>query len=355
VSVRAFSRLGSAMTALLMIVLGSAAVAATNDEADSAILIARGQRVKASTTEATDGTTDPDCGPSRIFKTIWFSYEAARGEHLVLNVRPGSNVDAEVAVIKRSGAQMEMVTCEDDAWEGGAENVRFQTQAGYSYLFMVGNAGPDQPGGDVTIDLHRPIRIDPRLDASTWAKTPQGYAVVTGRVRCSRASRIALWATAAQRKSGTRIAGEAGKYVGCRSGSFRPWSIQIVPHTDGSFGRGGAAVSIRMQHDPDEVIVKRSIRTAVVSCTRIGTLHADLLRGTRGNDRLCGLYGDDELSGGGGNDVLIGHLGRDRLLGGAGRDTLLGGGGRDRLYGGPGSDLCRGGPGIDRTRSCERR
>jgi Ca2+-binding RTX toxin-like protein len=82
----------------------------------------------------------------------------------------------------------------------------------------------------------------------------------------------------------------------------------------------------------------------------VGTIFADLIRGSFGNDRLRGRAGDDELAGQQDDDTLRGGGGNDRLLGGAGNDRLLGWVGSDRLGGGTGADTLIGGGGADRLR-----
>ena len=88
----------------------------------------------------------------------------------------------------------------------------------------------------------------------------------------------------------------------------------------------------------------------------IGGHGDDVLRGGAGEDHLDGRDGDDVLDGGAGNDSLYGGLGNDRLLGGAGADwlhgrdgddVLDGGRGDDQLFGGRGDDVLRGGEGAD--------
>ena len=61
----------------------------------------------------------------------------------------------------------------------------------------------------------------------------------------------------------------------------------------------------------------------------IGSVHADMLFGTRGNNDMRGNAGNDWLFGRGGSDTLVGGDGDDVLLGGAGPDRLQGGEGRD--------------------------
>lgn len=84
-----------------------------------------------------------------------------------------------------------------------------------------------------------------------------------------------------------------------------------------------------------------------LSCTIVGTLGDDILKGTKRKDVICGFGGDDALSGGARNDVLIGGAGDDILYGEAGADLLKGMGGADILFGGSGRDTLRGGRGND--------
>lgn len=77
-------------------------------------------------------------------------------------------------------------------------------------------------------------------------------------------------------------------------------------------------------------------------CTRTGSPHADILKGTSGDDVLCGKGGADRLIGGGGSDVIRGQGGRDILLGRRGADLLQGGTGADEVRGEAGNDRLRG-------------
>ncbi|WP_306128511.1 peroxidase family protein [Roseovarius sp. MMSF_3350] len=74
---------------------------------------------------------------------------------------------------------------------------------------------------------------------------------------------------------------------------------------------------------------------------------SDLLEGGDGNDRLYGDKGRDTLMGGAGTDELCGGQARDLLMGGEGDDTLYGHDGSDTLEGGDGDDLLIGGRGND--------
>ncbi|WP_428512916.1 peroxidase family protein [Roseovarius sp.] len=74
---------------------------------------------------------------------------------------------------------------------------------------------------------------------------------------------------------------------------------------------------------------------------------SDLLEGGDGNDRLYGDKGRDTLMGGAGTDELCGGQARDLLMGGEGDDTLYGHDGSDTLDGGDGDDLLVGGRGND--------
>ena len=69
-----------------------------------------------------------------------------------------------------------------------------------------------------------------------------------------------------------------------------------------------------------------------------GSMHDDMLTGTRGENSIWGLGGNDELDGGRRDDMLVGGAGDDDLDGGDGDDTLIGGYGADTLTGGDGTD-----------------
>ena len=78
---------------------------------------------------------------------------------------------------------------------------------------------------------------------------------------------------------------------------------------------------------------------ALQNALKIGTRHADILKGSKNAEFLIGRQGDDRLYGQGGQDFLAGEQGNDLLDGGAGNDTLNGGDKNDILLGGKGDDL----------------
>jgi Ca2+-binding RTX toxin-like protein len=65
----------------------------------------------------------------------------------------------------------------------------------------------------------------------------------------------------------------------------------------------------------------------------VGSVGADVLRGTRTRDEVSGLGGDDTIYAGGGSDSADGGAGNDRISGGEGRDRLVGGDGDDVIFG----------------------
>jgi uncharacterized repeat protein (TIGR01451 family) len=91
--------------------------------------------------------------------------------------------------------------------------------------------------------------------------------------------------------------------------------------------------------------------TVVRGVTKVGSVRADLLRGSRfadrlngrgGNDRLYGYVGNDRLLGGPGDDLLVGGLGNDLLDAGAGNDTIEARDGqKDTILCGPGTDTVK--------------
>jgi Ca2+-binding RTX toxin-like protein len=91
--------------------------------------------------------------------------------------------------------------------------------------------------------------------------------------------------------------------------------------------------------------------------TIIGTILADVCRGTQWSETILGLQDNDVLSGEAGDDIVLGGEGDDKIFGNAGDDLLQGnleddkidGGGRnDVLIGGDGDDILSGEDGDDR-------
>jgi Ca2+-binding RTX toxin-like protein len=73
--------------------------------------------------------------------------------------------------------------------------------------------------------------------------------------------------------------------------------------------------------------------------TIVGTVAADVIRGTGQRDVIHALAGDDRVWGLGGNDLVCGGSGGDRLYGGTSDDKVIAGEGRDRAHGGRGDDF----------------
>lgn len=370
-SMRARAYLVAATAMVLGLALVQPAVATpAHDKRSGAKRVILGKSYTSSNATATERSNDPACPwSSTIYRTVWFRYRASRSVAVVARAVPLDRTDIEMAVFRRTSDGLKLVACEDFGWEAEPENVRFHGKRDTVYYFMVGNAAPETPGGRIRFDLHRPVAVSPQLDDVAWARRSNGDAVVTGRVRCSATRRIDLVATLVQ----TGTSGDGSNEVTCRRDRAVPWIVTVNRLEGDAFHAGPSSLTMRLIYDADRVNVRRSVRTRLVSCSKIGTLDADVISGSKRRDRLCGLYGDDKLvgrgsgdrlfghagddqiSGGGGADRLDGGRGNDILNGGSGRDVLLGGNGNDRLLGGTHSDLCRGGSGRDRMSSCNRR
>jgi len=84
--------------------------------------------------------------------------------------------------------------------------------------------------------------------------------------------------------------------------------------------------------------------TALVGCTKVGTMAGETLFGDGFANVICAKEGDDTLWARGGADQLFGDPGADAMFGEAGADWIYGG----LNYGGLGKDRERGGDGDDR-------
>jgi hypothetical protein len=325
------------------------------DEVEGARNVTLGEVANATNLEATDNLEDPKCEWSTIHETIWFRFVPATTMTAVARLRTLAGMDVEMAVFEVTPETSSLVACEDTGWEGEAENARFRAREGNQYYFMVGNATANQTGGSVAFDVHRPIRVTPKLDAMGWVATSNGNATITGRIRCSATRFISISGGLVQQRVGTDNEADGSARITCRKDRTIPWRIDTTLQEGPGFRPGAASVSVEFSEDEDEVNITRTQRTALVGCTKIGTLRNDFINGTRRNDRICGLYGDDTIVGRKGHDVIRGHNGSDQIDGGAGRDKVLGGDGPDRLAGGPARDLCKGGRGRDRLQTCEGR
>ena len=118
-------------------------------------------------------------------------------------------------------------------------------------------------------------------------------------------------------------------------------------HTYNAMGVGGDTISY--EYSPAGVNINLRAGTASGGDAEGDSLGDDIenVRGSMHDDMLSGSKGKNLLWGFGGNDDLFGDKGDDDLFGGAGNDNLDGGDGDDTLEGGYGADTLTGGEDDD--------
>lgn len=352
--------------ALLLVPFSGTAYAGGSDERATATQIATLPFSETgSTANASTATDDPypRCGNNSRVRSVWYSYTPPGG----------LNLDAEVtsrefapllSVWQEENGVLEQVGC-----SAYTARVFLQAEAGTTYWFMISSYY--KSGGSYTFSLQKApeqIELGVAAEDKAWVSRATGGVTVTGEVACSRpATSIYLRVTVSQ---GTQDRyGYA--YVDCENNNG--WLVKVR----GDFDNGKAEVDSAVSyHDTDVGQTSEASSNTMAdlrTCTQIGTLGNDTMRGSSKADFICSLAGDDTIHGGGGNDKLRGHDGDDQIFGGAGDDLLTGGFGADRLNGEAGSDTlygddgpdvlkggsnrdaCSGGGGNNTLRSCERR
>lgn len=231
------------------------AAAPSNDDIGSAIAIgAIPYSNSQDTSEATTGPTDPDCdgaGP-----TVWYEFTAAVSGRLEANTF-GSDYDTTLYVGTPDGAGgVNLIACNDDT-SGIQSRVRFDADAGTSYLFMVGSFGGG-PGGELFFNLDVappvvPIQVSVTLDAS-GSFDRLGNATIRGTASCMGAAFVELYTFARQSVGRvSTIQGDGYGFVECPATGI-PWSIQIWPY-NGKFAGGPSQVSLEWVACGDEECV----------------------------------------------------------------------------------------------------
>jgi len=212
------------------------------------------------------------------------------------------------------------------------------------------------------------LEVDVTVEDNGWANEITGRTTVTGEITCSRPTEIELSVELAQDRRGKTYRGYGNKTFDCNG------TQQWLATARGDFKEGSAGVDVTAYSTEDYDTKGTASRTLRLrSCTIIGTVDDDVIRGTQRSDKICSISGDDVVYGGRGNDQLRGYDGNDQLFGGSGDDILNGGygqddlrgdAGADKLYGdqhadslngGSSRDTCFGGAASDSFGSCEKR
>ena len=351
----------------LMVPFGGTAFAAASDERETAVEIPSLPYSDPSTNTTASTAADdpyPRCGNNSRSKSVWYRFTPNEAMNLDAHVASASFYYPMLSVWVEEGGSLVPVAC-----SSYTSRTFIEAQAGTTYWFMITSATTQS--GTFTFSLQEApdqIQLSVAAEDKGWVSAASGNVTVTGEIACSRpATSIYLQVTVSQGDHDRT--GYA--YVNCEQNDL--WSVIVR----GDFKNGKADVDSQVRYNDTDTGQTSEASDNVVAelrtCTKIGTLGNDTMRGTSRADSLCSLAGDDTIYGGGGNDKLRGHDGNDVLHGGAGNDLLTGGfgddrlngnGGSDTLYGdagadllngGKGSDRCRGSEGNNTLRSCERR
>jgi hypothetical protein len=236
-----------AVGALAIAVPAQAAPPPNDNVADATVLTALPFQTRVDTLEATSQPTDPACdGPNS--NSIWYRLTASvTGEHAVLTPGfPDPQLDLGVGVYTGRPGTLTEVACNN--FDG--PNVRWQAQAGTSYLIMI-STGQGQARGFTDIDLTfrtvlPPIAVrfgvgDLRLDAAT------GGVFVPLTVRCTvPASLLEITVLVSQWRQGRLLEGEAFFFTTCPLTATR--RLLLISPPDGTrFGRWQARLRMNVQ------------------------------------------------------------------------------------------------------------
>jgi hypothetical protein len=198
------------------------------------------------TTEATTGPTDPgfchepEIGADRA--TVWYQYTPTDAVRLEANTF-GSDYDTTLYVGTPDGdGGLEVIACNDDTFDLQSR-VRFDAEAGVTYLLMVGTCcGPGVGGGGslvFTLDVAPPLvplELTITLDA-TGSFNRAGVATISGSLRCSGGDFVELYGALRQDAGRFRIEGWGWDFFPC-SGETETWQLQIFGN--GKFAGGPA-------------------------------------------------------------------------------------------------------------------
>lgn len=233
---------------LLSTILAAPAIAAppTNDEVGNAIAVALGVTVgPIDTTEATGAADDPmfeECGFTLpVDRSVWFTWTPGSGEGGDIRAQTfGSDYDTTLVVMTGSTGAFDLVGCNDDAGFDLQSAVAFTAEEGVAYTFMV-DTFTSTPGGNLFFTVETappPVEITLTLDP-TGTKTPDGTALVSGTIACSREVAFAdIQVLLRQRAGRAVIEGFGFAFVEPCGPDPSPWTAEITGN--GIFAGGWA-------------------------------------------------------------------------------------------------------------------
>ncbi len=222
-----------------------------NDDVASATVVGVPDSLMQDTTEATMDASDPEltCAPP-AGATVWFAFLSASDQRVEFTTF-GSDYDTTLSAYLGTPSMDTEVACNDDVAEDLTSRVRFDAEAGQTYLIMASSFG-EGAGGSLMLQsevapppLELGVTIDPR--GTVVPKT--GEATVTGTLTCSHPAMVGLEAGLAQRLGRVRLEGYSGTGIECDGTAM--WELAISAY-NGLFTAGKAeAQAFAYSYDED--------------------------------------------------------------------------------------------------------
>jgi hypothetical protein len=201
------------------------------------------------TSDATTAPTDPDCGEG-TGPTVWYQYTATADVRLEVNTF-GSDYDTTL-YIGTTG----FIWC-------GTDKIRFDAEAGSTYMFMVGSLGSG-PGGSLVFNLFAPTIVPVAFEVtlkSLGSVDSDGVATLEGTLSCTGADDVGIQVFMTQDR-GRHIFVEGNGLVFVPCSAVATWQLQISARND-SFRPGRADVQFRGSACNPDVCVDHYVERAV--------------------------------------------------------------------------------------------
>jgi hypothetical protein len=230
---------------LLSLTAGAAfAAPPSNDDIGSPIVVPSHPYTNTQdTTEATTGPTDAtDCEASG--RSVWYEYTPDSSGRLEANTF-GSNYDTVLIVGTPDGiGGIDVLACNDQAGGTDQSRVRWDAEAGTTYLFQISTWAFDQVGGSLMFNiLDAPPAVPLSLAITVNGKgqvSRSGVATISGTVSCSGGDFLYLEVSLSQRVGRFIISGGTETVMDCADGD---WQLDVSGF-NGLFAGGKADASV---------------------------------------------------------------------------------------------------------------
>lgn len=240
------------------------AVAPGNDDIGSPIVVgAIPYSNDQDTSEATTGGTDADC--AGMSHTVWYRFTPSEDGRLEANTFT-SDYDTTLAVGTPDGGGIDVIACNDDAGGTVQSRVRWDAEAGVTYLFQVGSFD-DGPGGHLVFNLlSAPAGGLPSVTLtldSIGRFDRAGVATISGTVSCTGSNWVYIEVGVRQSVGRFAVSGWGYDEPGC-SPEPTAWQTRVSAW-NGKFAGGKAQVSLfagtcNDDDECDSVAIERQIR-----------------------------------------------------------------------------------------------